>query len=63
MMPNRAIINLAYLSLGSNIEPENNLTQAVALLSQFGKVKATSSVWPQRIAPAVQGLEFDAGLG
>lgn len=44
-MPDRALINLAYLSLGSNIEPENNLPQAVALLNQFGMVKATSSVW------------------
>ena len=44
-MPDRALINLAYLSLGSNIEPENNLPQAVALLNQFGRVMATSSVW------------------
>lgn len=37
--------NLAYLSLGSNIEPENNLPEAVAQLTQFGRIKAASSVW------------------
>ena len=37
--------NLAYLSLGSNIEPEHNLQEAVAQLAQFGRVKAVSSVW------------------
>jgi 2-amino-4-hydroxy-6-hydroxymethyldihydropteridine diphosphokinase len=37
--------NLAYLSLGSNIEPERNLPAAVALLEQFGHVRAVSSVW------------------
>ena len=37
--------NLAYLSLGSNIEPEHNLPEAVAQLARFGHVKATSSVW------------------
>ena len=45
MMLDLALINLAYLSLGSNMEPENNLPQAVALLNQFGRVKAASSVW------------------
>jgi 2-amino-4-hydroxy-6-hydroxymethyldihydropteridine diphosphokinase len=37
--------NLAYLSLGSNIEPEYNLPAAVALLDQYGLVRAVSSVW------------------
>lgn len=37
--------NLAYLSLGSNIEPESNLPAAVAQLAQFGRVRAVSSVW------------------
>jgi 2-amino-4-hydroxy-6-hydroxymethyldihydropteridine diphosphokinase len=37
--------NLAYLSLGSNIEPEHNLPEAVAQLARFGRVKAASSVW------------------
>lgn len=34
-----------YLSLGSNIEPERNLPQAVKLLKDYGQVKAASSVW------------------
>jgi 2-amino-4-hydroxy-6-hydroxymethyldihydropteridine diphosphokinase len=37
--------NLAYLSLGSNIEPERNLPAAVSQLDQFGRVRAVSSVW------------------
>jgi 2-amino-4-hydroxy-6-hydroxymethyldihydropteridine diphosphokinase len=37
--------NLAYLSLGSNIEPELNLPKAVEQLTQFGRIKAVSSVW------------------
>ncbi len=36
--------NLAYLSLGSNIEPEKNLKAAVALLSRFGRVLRASTV-------------------
>lgn len=37
--------NLAYLSLGSNIEPEHHLRAAVAQLARFGRVRAVSSVW------------------
>jgi 2-amino-4-hydroxy-6-hydroxymethyldihydropteridine diphosphokinase len=37
--------NLAYLSLGSNIEPEQNLRAAVVRLAQYGDVKAVSTVW------------------
>lgn len=37
--------NLAYLSLGSNIEPEHNLPAAVAHLAGFGRVRAVSTVW------------------
>jgi len=37
--------NLAYLSLGSNIEPEQNLPKAVAKLAQYGRIRATSSIW------------------
>jgi len=37
--------NLAYLSLGSNIEPERNLRAAVAHLAGLGQVKAVSTVW------------------
>jgi 2-amino-4-hydroxy-6-hydroxymethyldihydropteridine diphosphokinase len=38
-------VNLAYLSLGSNIEPERNLPAAVAHLARFGHVAAVSTVW------------------
>ncbi|KAF0221355.1 MAG: 2-amino-4-hydroxy-6-hydroxymethyldihydropteridine [Geobacteraceae bacterium] len=37
--------NLAYLSLGSNIEPERNLRAAVQKLAGFGNVRALSAVW------------------
>ncbi len=37
--------NLAFLSLGSNINAEKNLPAAVALLSRYGTVKAVSTVW------------------
>ena len=37
--------NRAYLSLGSNIEPEQNLPAAVRALAAFGRVVAVSSVW------------------
>ena len=37
--------NLAYLSLGSNIEPERHLPAAVAHLTRYGCVRAVSTVW------------------
>jgi 2-amino-4-hydroxy-6-hydroxymethyldihydropteridine diphosphokinase len=37
--------HLAYLSLGSNIEPETHLVQAVQLLQQHGTVTAISNAW------------------
>ncbi len=37
--------NLAYLSLGSNIEPERNLAAAVGWLGRWGCVQAVSTVW------------------
>jgi len=37
--------HLAYLSLGSNIEPEVNLPKAVQLLSKLGELIKISSVW------------------
>ena len=37
--------NTAYLSLGSNIEPEVNLYAAVVMLAQFTRLVAVSSVW------------------
>ena len=38
-------LNQAFLALGSNIEPEWNLPQAVQLLADFGIVRGKSSVW------------------
>lgn len=40
--------NLAYLSLGSNIEPERHLPAAVTHLAQYGYVRAVSTVWETR---------------
>ena len=37
--------HLAYLSLGSNIEPEVNLPKAVQTLSRHGEILNISSVW------------------
>jgi 2-amino-4-hydroxy-6-hydroxymethyldihydropteridine diphosphokinase len=37
--------NLAYLSLGSNIEPEKNLPQAIERLAGLGRLLAVSPVW------------------
>jgi 2-amino-4-hydroxy-6-hydroxymethyldihydropteridine diphosphokinase len=37
--------NTAYLSLGSNIEPETNIKAAVAILAQLTRLVAVSSVW------------------
>jgi 2-amino-4-hydroxy-6-hydroxymethyldihydropteridine diphosphokinase len=41
-------MNLAYLLLGSNIEPETNLPAAVERLRSFGKVAAVSRVWQSK---------------
>ena len=38
-------VNRAYLALGSNIDPEQNLPEAVRQLSRFGRVLAVSRVW------------------
>jgi 2-amino-4-hydroxy-6-hydroxymethyldihydropteridine diphosphokinase len=35
----------AYLNIGSNIEPEQNLREAVRLLREHGKVQAISNAW------------------
>jgi 2-amino-4-hydroxy-6-hydroxymethyldihydropteridine diphosphokinase len=44
-MPEAGAPNLAYLSLGSNIEPERNLPAAVTQLARFGRIRAVSTVW------------------
>jgi 2-amino-4-hydroxy-6-hydroxymethyldihydropteridine diphosphokinase len=38
-------VNLAYLALGSNIEPEHHLREAVKRLAEYGEVRAASTVW------------------
>lgn len=38
-------LNRAYISLGSNIEPERHLPIAVALLAEYGNVPCISTVW------------------
>jgi len=43
--PKSTLTNLAYLSLGSNIEPERHLPMAVAHLAHWGRVRAVSTVW------------------
>lgn len=40
--------HLAYLSLGSNIEPENNLAKAIQLLQQRGTIEKISNVWESK---------------
>jgi 2-amino-4-hydroxy-6-hydroxymethyldihydropteridine diphosphokinase len=41
----RAPVNQALLSLGSNIEPEKNLSAAVRELASYGVVRGVSGVW------------------
>ena len=40
--------HLAYLSLGSNIHPETNLVEAIALLGQHGRVEKISNAWESK---------------
>jgi 2-amino-4-hydroxy-6-hydroxymethyldihydropteridine diphosphokinase len=37
--------HLAYLSLGSNIEPETHLIKAIELLKQYGRIEKISNAW------------------
>src|SRR5258706_14581436 len=37
--------HLAYLNLGSNIQPETNLPKAVKLLYEYGEILQVSKVW------------------
>jgi len=38
-------VHLAYLNLGSNIQPEINLPKALKLLSEYGEILQRSQVW------------------
>ena len=40
--------HVAYLSLGSNIQPEENLVRAVKLLQQYGEIEAISNAWESK---------------
>jgi 2-amino-4-hydroxy-6-hydroxymethyldihydropteridine diphosphokinase len=37
--------HLAYLSLGSNIQPETNLVRAIERLKSYGKIEKISNAW------------------
>jgi 2-amino-4-hydroxy-6-hydroxymethyldihydropteridine diphosphokinase len=41
-------VHLAYLNLGSNIQPEANLVRAVELLGEYGEVLKVSSAWESK---------------
>jgi len=41
-------IHLAYLNLGSNIQPETHLVVAVKLLHEYGEVLKVSSAWESK---------------
>ncbi len=40
--------HLAYLSLGSNIQPEVNLVKAIQLLQHYGKIEKISTAWESK---------------
>lgn len=40
--------HLAYLNLGSNIQPETHLVRAVELLHEYGRVLKVSSAWESK---------------
>ena len=45
--------HLAYLNLGSNIQPETNLLKAVKLLFEYGDVLKISSAWESKSVGAI----------
>ena len=40
--------HLAYLNLGSNIQPETNLPNALKLLSEYGEILKISNAWESK---------------
>lgn len=52
------MLNTAYLSLGSNIEPELNIKMAVRLLACYTEVVAVSSVWETEPVGAVKQANY-----
>jgi len=49
--------HLAYLSLGSNIEPEANLVKAIQLLRNQGGIEKISSVW-ESVSVGAEGPNY-----
>lgn len=49
--------HLAYLNLGSNIQPEVNLPRAVKMLSEYGEIQKVSNVWESE-AVGTQGPNY-----
>jgi 2-amino-4-hydroxy-6-hydroxymethyldihydropteridine diphosphokinase len=45
--------HLAYLNLGSNIQPETNLLKAVRLLFEYGAVLKVSNAWESKSVGAI----------
>ena len=41
-------LHKAYLNLGSNIEPEVNLVQAIELLKKYGEIPKVSNTWESK---------------
>ena len=54
-------VNLAYISLGSNIRPAHNLPRAVAELRQSGTIAAVSQVWSSRAVGDPDQADFCNG--
>jgi 2-amino-4-hydroxy-6-hydroxymethyldihydropteridine diphosphokinase len=50
-------VHLAYLNLGSNIQPETNLPKALEMLSRYGEITAMSNVWESE-AVGTQGPNY-----
>jgi 2-amino-4-hydroxy-6-hydroxymethyldihydropteridine diphosphokinase len=46
--------HLAYLNLGSNIQPETNLPRALNLLAEYGEVLKVSNVWESQAVGAAE---------
>ena len=47
----------AYLNLGSNIDPENNLVRTIQLLFDYGEIKKISNAWESK-AVGAEGPNF-----
>ena len=57
-MSSDEMINQAYLSLGTNIDPEDNLVQAVVRMAEYGRIAAASAVWQTKPAGLADQPDF-----